>query len=123
MTSTTDRPPTQTMLARLIELASRRSDGTAWGTIMVFLTPALLIYLAFTAYPVVRTFYNAVHIIRPRGNDEYVGLTNFYTLYTNDALFVKAVTNTLIWALSWRWPCIPGCRSHGSFALPGSHPC
>jgi ABC-type sugar transport system permease subunit len=86
------------MLARLIELASRRSDGTAWGTIMVFLTPALLIYLAFTAYPVVRTFYNAVHIIRPRGNDEYVGLTNFYTLFTNDALFVKAVTNTMIWA-------------------------
>lgn len=65
---------------------------------MVFLLPALLIYLAFTAYPVIRTFYNAVHIIRPRGADEFVGLQHFTELFTNDALFVKAVTNTMIWA-------------------------
>lgn len=65
---------------------------------MVFLTPALLIYLALTAYPVLRTFYNSVHIIRPRGEDEFVGLVNFVELLTSDAVFLTAVKNTMIWA-------------------------
>ena len=39
---------------------------------MVFLTPVLLIYLALTAYPAARTFYNAFHIIKPRGDDEFI---------------------------------------------------
>ncbi|XWN30298.1 MAG: sugar ABC transporter permease [Devosia sp.] len=83
---------------RFMTWLSARNDGTSWGTIMLFLTPALLVYLAFTAYPVFRTFYNAVHIIKPRGEDVFVGLDNFVTLFTSDALFVKAVTNTMIWA-------------------------
>jgi ABC-type sugar transport system permease subunit len=57
-----------------------------------------LMYLAFTAYPVVRTFYNAVHIIKPRGVDQFVGLANFVELFSKDALFLTAVKNTMIWA-------------------------
>jgi len=30
-----------------------------------FLLPALVVYAGFTLYPVVRTFYNAFHTIRP----------------------------------------------------------
>jgi ABC-type sugar transport system permease subunit len=49
---------------------------------MVFLSPALMVYAAFTIYPVLRTFYNSVHIIKPRGVEEFVGLANFVTLFT-----------------------------------------
>jgi ABC-type sugar transport system permease subunit len=48
----------------------RRGVETPWSAIMVFLMPALAIYAAFTAYPVMRTFYNSVHKIRPRGADQ-----------------------------------------------------
>ncbi len=71
---------------------------TAYGAVMIFLTPALLMYAAFTAYPVVRTFYNSLHVIRPGGRTEFVGLDNFVELLANDDIFVRAVTNTLTWA-------------------------
>lgn len=90
--------PASRLLARLVDRLRAGADGTPWGTVMIFLAPALLIYLAFTAYPVLRTFYNSVHVIRPRGVDEFVGLTNYVELLTNDALFWKAVSNTAIWA-------------------------
>jgi len=89
------RPP---YLERLAAAWRQRTAETPFGTIMAFLTPALLIYLAFTAYPVLRTFYNSVHIIRPKGENEFVGLTNFVELLTSDALFLQAVKNTMIWA-------------------------
>ena len=82
--------------------AVRRGRGgppqTPWGAIMVYLTPALLIYAAFTIYPVVLTFYNSFHVIKPRGVEEYVGLANFIALFTHDPTFWKSVKNTMIWA-------------------------
>ncbi len=69
-----------------------------WNTIMLFLAPALLMYLCFTAYPVLRTFYNSFHNIVPGRSSEFVGFANFVELLTNDAIFWKAVTNTMIWA-------------------------
>lgn len=71
---------------------------TAYGAIVAFLTPALLMYAAFTAYPVFRTFYNSLHVIRPGGREEFVGFDNFVELLTNDDIFIQAVTNTLTWA-------------------------
>ena len=81
-------------------MARLRGDSlqSPWGAIMVFLTPALLIYGAFTVYPVIRTFYNSVHTIKPRGVEEFVGLANFVALFTQDFVYWKAVTNTMIWA-------------------------
>ena len=81
-------------------MARLRGDSlqSPWGAIMVFLSPALLVYAAFTIYPVLRTFYNSVHIIKPRGVEEFVGLANFVTLFTRDMVFWKSVTNTMIWA-------------------------
>ena len=48
----------------------------------LFLAPALLLYAGFTIYPVLRTFYNSVHTIRPHGVEEFVGLANFSALLT-----------------------------------------
>lgn len=67
------------------------------ATVLAFLLPALVIYLAFTAYPVVRTIWNSFHIVLPRGN-EFVGWHNYVQLFADD-LFWKSVRNTLIWAL------------------------
>jgi multiple sugar transport system permease protein/raffinose/stachyose/melibiose transport system permease protein len=81
---------------------NRRLNGvgqqTPWPSLMVFLMPALMLYAAFTAYPVVRTFYNSVHKIKPLGADQYVGFSNYITLLTSDPVFFTAVKNTMIWA-------------------------
>jgi ABC-type sugar transport system permease subunit len=64
------------------------------GVLIAFLLPALLVYAAFTIYPVVRTFYNAFQTIKPQGVVEYVGFENFRALLLTDATFWKAVGNT-----------------------------
>ena len=70
------------------------------GTLVAFLAPALLIYAGFTVYPVLRTFYNSVHTVRPHGVLEYVGLRNFAELVRVDPVFWKAVGNTAIFAIA-----------------------
>jgi raffinose/stachyose/melibiose transport system permease protein len=69
----------------------------ALPSIAVFLGPTVLVYVGLTAYPVLRTLYNSVLRIKPRGIEEFVGLANYAEL-TRDAIFWKAVGNTLIWA-------------------------
>src|SRR5829696_5082724 len=67
-----------------------------YGTIFAFLLPALILYVAFTAYPFFRTLWNSFHKVLPRRSD-FVGLENYATL-ANDEFFWRAVRNTLIWA-------------------------
>jgi ABC-type sugar transport system permease subunit len=64
-------------------------------TIAVFLGPALLVYAGFTVYPVLRTFYNSVHIIGPHNVATFVGWRNFTDLLTRDPVFWRAVANTV----------------------------
>src|ERR1700716_640596 len=78
------------------ELDARRA-GT--GILFTFLAPALLIYAGFTIYPVLRTFYNAFHAIKPHGVVEFVGLSNFATLLVADPVFWKAVANTSVFTI------------------------
>ena len=73
------------------EISARRASV---GIVVAFLAPALLIYAGFTIYPVLRTFYNAFHAIKPQGVVEFVGLGNFATLLLTDTIFWKAVSNT-----------------------------
>ena len=63
----------------------------------MFLLPALLIYAALTALPVLRTFYNSTHLVVPNRAAEWVGFTHYIELWT-DRIFWKAVGNTLTWA-------------------------
>jgi raffinose/stachyose/melibiose transport system permease protein len=67
---------------------------TSLGILAAFLAPALLVYAGFTIYPVIRTFYNAFHTIRPHGVVEFAGFANFMALLFTDATFWKAVANT-----------------------------
>ena len=78
------------------ELDARRAG---LGVLLAFLTPALAIYAGFTVYPVLRTFYNAFHAIKPHNVVEFVGLANFTALLSADAVFWKAVTNTALFTI------------------------
>jgi ABC-type sugar transport system permease subunit len=69
------------------------------ATLAILLGPALLIYAAFTVYPVLRTFWNSIHTIKPQNVEEFVGLANFKELLGNDFVFWKAVGNTAIFAV------------------------
>jgi multiple sugar transport system permease protein/raffinose/stachyose/melibiose transport system permease protein len=72
------------------------SEIRPWGSILVFLLPALTLYMGLTAYPVVRTVWNSVHLVLPR-REEFVGLSHYATLIADD-FFWRSVGNTLIWA-------------------------
>jgi ABC-type sugar transport system permease subunit len=78
--------------------SATRDDGLRrpWGAIIAFLLPALTIYVAFTAYPVVRTLWNSAHKVLPR-REVFVGLENYVTL-AQDEIFWRAVRNTITWA-------------------------
>ena len=95
MTVVADAEP---LLQRWRERLRRDPTEASWHVVMLFLTPALLIYAAFTAYPVVRTFANSLYLIKPRGQNIFVGLDNYTELLFSDAIFWKAVVNTMTWA-------------------------
>ena len=69
------------------------------GILIAFLAPALVIYAGFTIYPVLRTFYNAFHTIKPQGVVAFVGLDNFTALLFADSTFWKAVVNTALFTI------------------------
>lgn len=69
------------------------------ATLALFLGPAVLVFLGFTAYPVLRTFYNSLYLVGPQGAAEFVGLQNFSTALTSDAVFWTALRNTAIFTL------------------------
>lgn len=69
-----------------------------WNAVLAFLLPALTVYSALTAYPVLRTFWNSVHRVLPNRPDTFVGLTNYLALLGSDDIFWRAVRNSLVWA-------------------------
>lgn len=89
-------------MASAVKRARLRDDAglrTPWLALSGFLLPALLMYAAFTAYPVLRTFWNAFHKVLPNGNETWVGFANLRAILVSDPTFWKAVANTLTWAL------------------------
>jgi ABC-type sugar transport system permease subunit len=88
--------------AALPEVESRRSRGlrasgrramTAW----LFLTPALIILVAFTLYPMIQAVYLSLtdyNLIRAA---EFIGLENYVELF-QDPSFWNAFSNTVLYA-------------------------
>jgi ABC-type sugar transport system permease subunit len=79
--------------------ASIDARRAAPGTLLFLIGPALLLYAVFAVYPVLRTFWNSVHTIRPQNIEVFVGFDNFRELLTTDLVFWKAVGNTAIFAV------------------------
>lgn len=78
---------------------SRSPERPPWGAILAFLLPALVVYSALTAYPVMRTFWNSVHAVLPNQPDRYIGFANYIALLGGDDIFWRAVRNTMAWGL------------------------
>jgi ABC-type sugar transport system permease subunit len=78
------------------EIDARRASA---ATLAIFLAPALVLYLGFMVYPVLRTFWNSAHTIGPQGLVAFVGAANFRELLTTDPVFWKAVGNTALFAI------------------------
>jgi ABC-type sugar transport system permease subunit len=68
------------------------------GTLVLFLAPAIVMYMLFMVYPAVKTFYNSVYVMNPRHAAEFVGLGNFVSLLTKDDVFWRAVRNTALFS-------------------------
>jgi multiple sugar transport system permease protein/raffinose/stachyose/melibiose transport system permease protein len=84
-------------VARRFAPAEADSRRTTWPALMLFLAPALLVYAALTAYPVLRTFYNSFFTIADIEQSKFVGLAHFIEL-AGDKTFWAAVRNTAIWS-------------------------
>jgi raffinose/stachyose/melibiose transport system permease protein len=78
---------------------SRRDLSRPMGAIVSFLLPAMTVYVAFTAYPVLRTLYNSFHHVLPGRPNAFIGSENYIQLF-NDGFFWQAVKNTLVWAFT-----------------------
>jgi ABC-type sugar transport system permease subunit len=72
-----------------------------WGSIAMFLCPALFFYFAFIIYPVLVTFFNSFHILRQDLGLTYqfVGLQHFKEILSSDEVFWKAAGNSLTWGI------------------------
>lgn len=83
------------------EAVRRPRPGRPWPAIAVFLGPTLVLYLAFTIYPVLVTFYNSLHTLRMDLGMlyQFVGLQHFREILTSDDVFWKAARNSLTWGL------------------------
>lgn len=80
--------------------AQRRVDQLTWGSFAVFLAPTLLIVGTFIFYPLFSaaflSFFNWDGISEGR---TFVGLQNYRTLFFDDPVFWRALTNTGIWVV------------------------
>jgi alpha-glucoside transport system permease protein len=79
-------------------LPPRDGEPSLWqryGTVAVFIGPALVLLGVWVVYPtistIIRSFYD-------RSGDEFIGLDNYETLFSDDTLRT-AITNNFLWLL------------------------
>lgn len=65
------------------------------GVTIVFLAPALVLLGVWIVYPTIRTVVRSFY---DRDGDEFVGLANYETLFTDDTL-LTAIKNNFLWLL------------------------
>ncbi|MBA3565598.1 MAG: ABC transporter permease subunit [Actinobacteria bacterium] len=66
-----------------------------YGVVAVFLGPALLLLGVWVVYPTIRTIIRSFF---DRSGDEFVGLDNYQTLFSDDTL-LTAIKNNVLWLL------------------------
>jgi len=66
---------------------------------LLFISPWIVGFLAFTVYPVVTSFiFSFTNFNAIRFNPDFIGFRNYVQLFTRDRLFIKSLTNTLSYA-------------------------
>jgi alpha-glucoside transport system permease protein len=66
-----------------------------YGVAAVFLGPALVLLIVWIVYPTIRTILRSFY---DRSGDEFVGLDNYETLFSDDTL-LTAIRNNFLWLL------------------------
>jgi alpha-glucoside transport system permease protein len=77
-----------------------RDEGGAgffqrYGVTLVFLLPALALLGVWIVYPTIRTIIRSLY---DRSGDDFIGLENYRTLFTDDTL-LTAIRNNMLWLL------------------------
>jgi len=65
------------------------------GATIIFLAPALVLLGVWIVYPTIRTIIRSFY---DRSGDDFIGIDNYRTLFTDDTL-VTAIQNNLLWLL------------------------
>jgi len=66
---------------------------------ILFVLPVAIIILAFIAYPIIQSIVLSFFKWPGYGEWEFVGITNYVKMFTSDRLFLKTLTNTLLYTL------------------------
>ena len=66
-----------------------------YGVAIIFLAPTLVLLGVWVVYPTIRTIIRSFY---DRDGDEFIGLDNYETLFTDDTL-VTAIRNNFLWLL------------------------
>jgi len=66
-----------------------------YGVALIFLAPTLVLLGVWVVYPTIRTVIRSFY---DRDGDEFIGLDNYETLFTDDTL-VTAIKNNFLWLL------------------------
>ena len=65
----------------------------------LFMLPHVLVFMTFMVVPVVIAIYLSFTSFNMLEPPEFVGLNNYFRLFLNDEIFIKAVGNTLLFAV------------------------
>ena len=74
----------------------RTSKILPWWQPYIFIAPFFIIYLAFSLYPVLYSFFVSLHRWDGIGEKAFIGFQNYITLFTRDKLFLKSIGNTFL---------------------------
>jgi alpha-glucoside transport system permease protein len=75
-----------------------RHERTGWGTVLLFLAPALILLAVFLVYPVISTLRMSVDRGLGGNFSRFVGLDNYITLLQTPS-FVGAIVNNVLWII------------------------
>lgn len=75
-----------------------RHERTGWGTVLLFLGPALILLLIFLVYPVISTLRMSLDRGLGGNFSRFVGLDNYITLL-NTPSFVGSIVNNVLWII------------------------
>lgn len=75
-------------------------EYTGWFCVL----PVLLGILIFQVYPLIFSFYASLTSWNLTSTPEFIGFSNFTSLFTTDRFFLKALSNTTIYALGTVFP-------------------
>lgn len=64
----------------------------------MFMAPFLTVFLIFTVLPVVISIFLSFTYFNILETPRFIGITNYFKLFFNDDIFVKAIGNTLLFA-------------------------